>query len=197
MAICLESFLHIFQRINHPDTRSADASYREYQLQEIMDVASLLSSSGQCYYNQIEKKLGNPYIAMEHEQERCGTCPNCLNKKIFPPVSKDGLKTVLFDIFLSGPNQMTGRRTPQCVWRSIRNYPNAGPMILRSCSSRTTPPLGSMKRILFQLIASRIIDIQFDQNENDILLGLHKANDTSTELAMNVNALWDNLNLYT
>ena len=50
VAICLESFLHIFQRINHPDIRSADASYREYQLQEIMDVASLLSSSGQCYY---------------------------------------------------------------------------------------------------------------------------------------------------
>ena len=50
---------------------------------------------------------------MEREQERCGTCPNCQGKKLFPTVSKDGLKTILFDIFLSGPNQMTGRCTPQ------------------------------------------------------------------------------------
>ena len=104
---------------------------------------------------------------------------------------------ILFDIFLSGPNQMRGCRKPQCVWQSIHNYPNTGPMKLRSRSSRTTPPFGSIKQILFQLIASRIIDIQFDQNENDIILGLHKANDTSTELAMNVDELWDNLNLST
>ena len=55
------------------------------------------------------------------------------------------------------------------------------------------PPLGTIKQILFQLIASQIIDIQFDQNENDIILALHKANDTTTELAMNVDELWDNL----
>ena len=62
VAICLESLLHIFRRINHPETRSADASYQKYQLQEVMDVASLLSSllssSGHCYYNTIKKEIG-------------------------------------------------------------------------------------------------------------------------------------------
>ena len=115
VAICLELFLHIFRRINHPETRSADAAYRKHQLQEVMDVASLLSSSVHCYYNTIKKKLGNPYISMEGEQQPCGTCPNCQSKKLLPSVSKDGLKTILFDIFLCGLNQMTGRRTPQCV----------------------------------------------------------------------------------
>ena len=117
VAICLESFLHIFRRIiNHPESQSADASYRKYQLQEVMEVASLLSSSVQCYYIAIEKKLGNPYVLVEGEQERCGTCPNCLGQKIFPPsVSKNGLKTILFDISVCGPNQITDRRTPQCV----------------------------------------------------------------------------------
>ena len=61
VAICLESFLHIFRRINHPETRSADASYRKFQMQELMDVAYLLSSSAHCYYTRIEQKLGNPY----------------------------------------------------------------------------------------------------------------------------------------
>ena len=163
-----------------------------------MDVASLLSSSGQCYHNTMEKKLGNLYILVEGEQEHCSTRPNCLGKNIFPSVSKDGMmKTIMFDIFLCGPNHMTDGRKPQCLWPSIHNYLNSSPMILRSCSSQTTPPLGTIKRIMFQLIASQIIDIQFDQNEKDVILGIGKANDTTTELAMNVDALWDNLNLST
>ena len=59
-------------------------------------------------------------------------------------------------------------------------------MILRSRSSQTAPPLGTIKKIMFQLIASRIKDIQFDTNKKEVLLGLGKANDTTTELAMNV-----------
>ena len=125
VAICLESFLHIFRRINHPETRSADASYRKYLLQEVMDVASLFSSLVQCYYIAIKKKLGNPYVLVEGEQERCSTCPNCLGQKIFPSVSKNGMKMILFDIFLCGPNQITDHHTPQCAWRSYRNYPNS------------------------------------------------------------------------
>ena len=72
-------------------------------------------------------------------------------------------------------------------------------MILRSRSSRTTPPLGTIKKIMFQLIASRIIDIQFDTNENDVILGLGKANEATncTELAMNEDTFWNNLNLCT
>ena len=75
----------------------------------------------------------------------------------------------------------------------MRNFPNSGPLILRSRSSRTTPPLGTIKKILFQLIASRIVNIQFDTNENGILLGLSKASDNSTELAMNVDTFWEHI----
>ena len=158
-----------------------------------MAVASMLSSLVTCYYTTVEKQLGNPDVLVENEAERCGTCPNCLGKSIFPFVSKDGLKTILFEIFLCGPNQITDRRTPMCVWRSIRNYPNSGRIILKS-RSRRTPALGTIKKILFQLIASRIVDIQFNTNENDILLGLGKANETGTELAMNVDTFWNDIN---
>ena len=156
-------------------------------MQELMDVASLLSSSVHCYYTRIEQKLGNPYVSIEGEQTRCGSCPNCLGNNLFPFISKDGMKTILFDIFLCGPNQITERRTPQRVWQSIYNYPNSGP----------TPPLGTIKKIMFQLIASKIIDIQFDTNENEVLLGLGKANDTTTELAMNVDSFWDTVKIST
>ena len=50
---------------------------------------------------------------------------------------------------------------------------------------------------MFQLIASQIIDIQFDTIENEVLLGLGKANDASTELAMNVDTFWDTVKIFT
>ena len=137
-------------------------------------------------------------VSIEAEQTQCGSCPNCLGNNLFPSVSKNGMKTILFDTFLCGPNQITERRTPQRVWRLIHNYPNSGPMILRSHSSRTTPPLvGTIKKIMFQLIASKIIDIQIYTNENEVLLGLQKADDTNTELAMNVDSFWDTVKIST
>ena len=84
VAICLESFLFIFRRINHPESQSSDPGHRKYQVQELMDVASLLSSSVQCYYMAIKTKLGNPNGDDEGVQERCGTCPNFLGQKICP-----------------------------------------------------------------------------------------------------------------
>ena len=65
--------------------------------------------------------------------------------------------------------------------------------MLNSPDHRTVPPPGTVKKILFQLIACGIMDIQFDQTENDILIGLSKANEDSTDLAMNVDNFWDDI----
>ena len=61
VAISIESFLYIYQRINHPKTRSRDASHREYQVKELMDVTKLFASTQTCYYISIELKLGNQW----------------------------------------------------------------------------------------------------------------------------------------
>ena len=70
-------------------------------------------------------------------------------------------------------------------------------MLLRSRSDKTVPPLGTIKKIIFQLIASQIIDIQFDTIENEVILGLAKAKNTTTELAMNVDSYWDTVKIFT
>ena len=196
VAISLESFLYLYKQINHPESRSADLLHRKYQLEELMDVASLFTSSVKCYYIAIErKKLGNPQGEDDTASVNCGHCPNCLGKKLFPAVDKGGLKSILFDIFISGPNQITDRRTPQCVWDRICKYPNSGPLIFRSRESQNLTPLGTIKKVLFQLIASRIVDIQFDLQDNDIILGLARSNPSSTEMAMNIDSFFDDLKL--
>jgi hypothetical protein len=56
------------------------------------------------------------------------------------------------------------------------------------------PQLGTIKKILFQLITSKIIDIQYDTKEDDVLLGLGRADEDSTEMAMNKDSFWNDIN---
>ena len=51
------------------------------------------------------------------------------------------------------------------------------------------PTLGTIKKILFQLIASQIVYIQFDSKENEVILGPGRATQNSTEMAMNIDIL--------
>ena len=87
VVISLELFLYLYQQINHPESQSADDSVHswKYQLQELMDVASLFASSVKCYYIAIETKLGNPQREDETTtpDDSCGHCPNRLGKNCF------------------------------------------------------------------------------------------------------------------
>jgi hypothetical protein len=57
------------------------------------------------------------------------------------------------------------------------------------------PPLGTINKILLQLISARIVDIQYDSKEDDVLLlGLGRASLTSIDLAMNVDTFWKQVN---
>ena len=55
------------------------------------------------------------------------------------------------------------------------------------------PTLGTIKKILFQLIASQIVYIQFDSKENEVILGPGRATQNSTEMAMNIDSFWDDI----
>ena len=46
-----------------------------------------------------------------------------------------------------------------------------------------------------QLITSRIVDIQFDPEENDVILGPAKSSPSSTEMAMKIDSFWDDMKL--
>ena len=92
-----------------------------------MDAASLLFASSIKCYTAIETKLGNPQGKDKVTAENCCHCLNCLGTKLYVPVDKTGLKTILFDILFvsAGPNQNTERHTPKCVWDRICSYPNS------------------------------------------------------------------------
>ena len=92
---------HLFKRINDLETPSKDDAHRTYQNTELMDVAKMFVSSYTCYYVTMELKLGNAHTN-RIPAASCGHCSNCMGNNIYEPVNKVVLKSVLFNLFISG-----------------------------------------------------------------------------------------------
>ena len=145
-----------------------------------MDAAKLFASSNQCYYVAMEMKLGNPN-GDRTPPPACGVCPNCENINIFPRVNKDGLKSALFDIFIGGSNICT----PQHVCECLRDYPDFGVNVLKAKANSK-----------IKVIDIHIIDLKYDEDQSEIILGLARCHDKSTDLVMNTNTIWNEMQLF-
>ena len=51
---------------------------------------------------------------------------NDATTNLFSVADKNGLKLILFDMFICGDNKMTERRTPKLVWVHAANGENSG-----------------------------------------------------------------------
>ena len=189
VAIHIDSFLYIYKRINDKQTRTVDPIHRRYQIDELMDAAKLFASSNTCYYVAMEMRLGNPN-GDRTAPPPCGVCPNCEKVKIFPRINKDGLKSALFDIFISGSNICT----PQHVCECLRDYPDFGVNVLKA-KAKSKIQVSAIKKIVFQLIAFHIIDLKYNEDQSEIILCLARCNTKSTDLAMNSDTFWNEMQL--
>ena len=55
--------------------------------------------------------------------------------------------------------------------------------------------VSAIKKIVFQLIAFRIIDLKYDEDQSEIILCLARCNTKSTDLAMNSDTFWNEMQL--
>ena len=87
--------------------------YRKHQLTDLMDVASLLSSK-RCYTVEMEIILGNP-DAETGLVEACGACMNCGRNKLYPTISIDLTRGVIFDFLITGDHTIDG----DCTFKTV------------------------------------------------------------------------------
>ena len=76
---------------------------------------------------------------------------------MYPALDRQGLTTVLFAIFVSGPRIVNGERTVERVIHAIRVYPDAAWLIYKSRATSKLEPV-RIKKTLLMLIASSILD---------------------------------------
>ena len=187
IAFSLESFIHLFKRIHDPENNVIDKSYREHQVNDLLQVAKLLSSMD-CFSLRLEMMLGNPGTSLR-SNVICGACPNCVSPNVlFPSISKTGCRMILMDLFVAGRNTIVTKRTEQTLEKAMVLYPNINQLLFHSAAVKVVPL--KIKKTIFVLIAAGIITLKYLDNEVHLRLAI--SND-STHVALNEEHVWNTI----
>ena len=110
-----------------------------------------------CYAVEMERRRGNP-DAETGLVEACGACTNFGRNKLYPTISIDSTRDMIFDLFITGGHTIDGERTLKTVLQSIMNYQSVNDVLFRSKQTNVEPV--KIKNILFLLIVFRIVTLK-------------------------------------
>ena len=168
-----------YMQINNPGKCCNDKDYRELQYKELLAVAQLLGNGITCHKELVEIALGNP-LGDRTPSPPCGKCTvcNCENK-LWPPVCKEGVCLVLFDIFTQ-PRLVEESYTVNNVASGIRKYQNISYHFF-SIRSDKVPSLGAVNKVLFMMTAGEMINLEYEPGDNlCMILSLGKVSALNT-----------------
>ena len=146
--------------------------------------------SSKCYAVAFETKLGNTF-GPSVELPPCYDCPACREIKLFPKLNRDGVVEVLFDYFITTSTVL--HKTLDNTIDYIRKVPNADHILFCKKVKNLNPLF--IKKMLFVLIASKILNVRFDPNigsDGDISLHLATIN-SGFVLALCDDNSWSNI----
>ena len=69
----------------------------------------------------MKRRIGNP-DAETGLVEACGACKNCGRNKLYPTISINSTRDMIFDLFITGDHTIDGERIFKTVFQSIMNY---------------------------------------------------------------------------
>ena len=117
---------------------------------------------GDCWHTQIEDILCNPCEPPVHNYDKCTNgCPSCLDtmSNYIMPVMVGGLSIFLADTFI---NNASGRLSPDLLIKKLTQYPEVGRVVYNRPRSPKAPQGKFVAVTVLQLIASGLIELQFD-----------------------------------
>ena len=178
----LESFLYLYERVMDPEQVHIDPDYCKDEVENLFEVARMLVLQQECYYVAIENHLGNPNGGVVNRAVRpCNNfCPVCRDdvkdRRVTPIVNRDGLTSVLFNIFNPQPSNSNVSKdrknwTLSNLVSEVRDFPDASLLITRSSAKDGLSP-DSIKRILFCLLVKGIMKLNYHSGEKAAVFSL-------------------------
>ena len=98
------------------------------KVDDLIIMANVLASD-KCMAVRIESILGNP-DSIDEPSLLCGSCPICRNDKLFFTIYKDGMKSVLFVLFIFGDSVIQEKVTLKTLVNAIKSYPRVREKII-------------------------------------------------------------------
>ena len=192
VCISIESLLFLFKRILNPAEEVNNDNYRSRQVEDLLQMAQLITAQTKCYAIAFETILGNPSSPEEYIPI-CGSCPACRNDMLFPKIHREGATDVVFDLFCCSTVRY---KTLQATIDYIRKYPNVAFKIFRKKVKKIDPAL--IKKFLFVMVAARILDVVFDseiEKGGDVVFTLKRVDGNHLKMALMIDSYWDNIRL--
>ena len=197
----IESLIYIFERTMNPKEEYIDDKFRTEVIEDSMEVAKMVSSQKQCIFITLENYLGNPYMDVPRELDTrgdCGMCPYCRQERLFPLIKKEGVRKVLFDVFHPiAVNGITPDRQPMTlkhIVTLIREFPQSTSLLTGSKAS-TTPSPDVIKKILFLMLSSKMMSLEFHRELECAVFALTRCNDDVNRFALQNDQYWTNIDL--
>ena len=192
VCVSLESFLFLFKRILNPEEEVNDESYRLRQINDLLQVAKLLTSKEKCYSAELESIMGNPSMSNAN-LPNCGNCPSCRNEKLFPPIYREGVVKVIMELFCFSSVRY---KTLDATIAFIRAISNVQYTLFRKRVKKLDPLW--IKKLLLILVAAGILEVAFEkeiEKGGDIVFKLARVEGTALEMALLMDDYWEHIDL--
>ena len=167
VCVSLESFLHVLWRtLTNGDMKK---ECKESLLLDLHVTASALVMPSRCIHSFIANKASNPFLLERNIfPPPCNdSCSFCLGdyKEIFKPVVRNGVVSVLLDLFV-GEHQTPSRAYLGSVLvKAIVKYKNANRIIF-GVNSNKAPAKILVKKLILLLLAARILGYAIEKKRS-------------------------------
>ena len=131
------------------------------QRDNLLRLLQMIVMKGDCWHKQIEDVLCNPYEPPLLNYDNCNNgCPSCLSimSDYIMPVNTGGLSCFLADTFINNASESL---SPDELIKKLSQYPDVGRVVYNRPRSPKAPVGKFVMVTVLQLIASRLIELQF------------------------------------
>jgi hypothetical protein len=178
----LQSYVKLVGRLYLPedlDHTNADSAmgveeYRTHCIAELLDVLDLFVLADDCLHCLLARRLSNPYLPSllrdiplppcPSDGPQCSFCNGSLASQ-FPKVLKDGVQTVLFDIFL-GENAVGNLTLGDTLISVVRQYPTSNNLMF-GWKATNKPEPRHLKKLVLMLVAAKILGFRIHFADDD------------------------------
>lgn len=156
------------QTLNECDTIISKKEERNYQIKNLIEVASLFVLDVGCWHSYLEKYCAEveELVNIDNNISCDGNCPNCMrqnkNTTIGTPVSRSGLTAFLCRYMLVDNTPYT----PCNLAKLLHDYPNVGKCVFNRQRSKKASSMSTCEVTILQLIASSIIKLHIEEDES-------------------------------
>ena len=168
ICMSLESFLSVLRRVL--TTVDTNAEYKASMISDLHIAMSVLVLPTHCLRSIFAHKSANPFSSTPPPlPPPCMVaCSFCLGHyvEMFPLISRDGVTSVLLDLFL-GENRIDGRPSIKTILlNAIVDYPSSNRLIFGANTDKKPTPI-LVKKALLVLIASGLLGYKISSNVVD------------------------------